>query len=289
MLGGTPEQRQWIGYEDPNTYRLPFPYPWSLWNEKGKRISGRDKFHQDIEELKLKGVDFRKDICGFILEAYIGWGAVLFPIDYIQALTQFAKQNDILLAFDEIQGGFGRTGKLFVHQHYGVEPDLICCGKGMSSSLPLSAVLGRTRLMDLPDFGSMSSTHSANPLACAAGLANIEVIESMNLVTEAARKGEIIFPRLTEIQKSFGKLIPYVLGKGLLAALIFVDPVTGLPDPETASRICERAMHKGLLLVHTGRESIKLGPPLTIPDVALLEGLDVLAESVEEIVASRVA
>ena len=111
----------------------------------------------------------------------------------------------------------------------------------------------------------------------------------MNLVSEAERKGEILLSKLGEVQRRFRERIPYVLGKGLLAALILVDRTTGQPDAETASKVCERAMQKGLLVVHTGRESIKIGPPLTIPDAALLEGLDVLAESIEEIVTSRVS
>ena len=285
MLGGTTAQREWIGYEDPNIYRLPFPFPWVLHDQDGKPLSGREKFRQDIEALSAKNIDFKKDICGFILESYIGWGAVFYPKDYVEALVEFSRENRILVAFDEIQSGFGRTGKLFGYQHYGVDPDLICCGKGMSSSLPLSAVLGRASIMDIPDLGSMSSTHSANPLVCAAGLANLEAIESMDLVSESQRKGRILFSRLTEIQEQFSKRISHVLGRGLITALILIDPVTGMPDERTASQVCEKAMQKGLLVVHTGRESIKLGPPLTIPDAALLEGLDVLAEALGEVVA----
>lgn len=281
MLGGTPALRSWIGYEDPNIHRLPFPYPWSL---KNRGISGQQMFQQDIERLERKGVDFQKDICGFIIETYIGWSAAFYPTDYIQALVKFARENNILVAFDEIQGGFGRTGKLFAYQHYGVEPDLICCGKGMSSSLPLSAVLGRKSIIDIPEMGSMSSTHSANPLSCAAGLANIEALESLNLISESQRKGKILFSNLEELQKRFPKRIAYVLGKGMLAALILATN-SGEPDADTASKICEKAMHKGLLVVHTGRESIKLGPPLTIPDSALLEGLTALAESISEVVS----
>ena len=98
--------------------------------------------------------------------------------------------------------------------------------------------------MDLPEVGSMSSTHSANPLVCAAGLANVEVIESMNLISESQRKGKILFSRLTEIQERFQERISYVLGKGLVAALILIDPVTGLPDGRTASQVCEKAFAK---------------------------------------------
>jgi 4-aminobutyrate aminotransferase / (S)-3-amino-2-methylpropionate transaminase / 5-aminovalerate transaminase len=138
--------------------------------------------------------------------------------------------------------------------------------------------------MDLPDIGSMSSTHSANPLCCAAGLANIEFIESHNLVDESKRKGKILIEGLKAIRKKFPDRISEVLGKGLVAAILITDPKTRLPDPLTASLICEKAMHKGLILVHTGRESIKMGPPLTIPDEALFEGLKVLEESIQEIV-----
>jgi 4-aminobutyrate aminotransferase-like enzyme len=286
MLGGIPAAREWIGYEDPNIFRLPFPYPWQINDEKGRQISGKELFSAHIEQLRQRGINPETEICGFILESYIGWGAVFFPVDYVKALVAFARKYDIIITFDEIQAGFGRTGKLFAYQHYDVEPDIICCGKGISSSLPLSAVLGTRKIMDLPDIGSMSSTHSANPLCCAAGLANIGFIESHNLVAESERKGKILMECLEAIQRKYPDNISETFGKGLLAALLIRDPKTKLADPLTASLICEKAMQKGLLLVHTGRESIKIGPPLTIPDEALLEGLKVLEESIQEIVRS---
>lgn len=284
MLGGTPAAREWIGYEDPHIWRLPFPYPWTLKGEKGQLVSGETLFSAHIEQLKQTGINPETDICGFMLESYIGWGAVFFPVDYVKALVAYARKHNIIVTFDEIQSGFGRTGTLFAYEHYGVEPDMICCGKGISSSLPLSAVLGSQKIMDLPDIGSMSSTHSANPLCCAAGLANIEFIESNNLVAESSRKGRILLLGLEAIQKKYPNHISKVLGKGLVAAILITDPRTGLPDPLTASLICEKALHKGLILVHTGRESIKMGPPLTIPDEALIEGLTVLDESIQEII-----
>jgi len=153
----------------------------------------------------------------------------------------------------------------------------------LSASLPLSGVLGRKEIMDLPAAGSMSSTHSANPICCAAALANLEEIEGKNLVKESERKGVILHFRLQKLQEKFPEYISYVFGKGLLAALIITNPETRQADGARASRICERAMQKGLLLVHTGRESIKMGPPLTILDEALLEGVAVLGECFEEI------
>lgn len=284
MLGGNPQSRSWIGYEDPNIYRLPFPYPW-LKDEKNKENESfwTDKFYSDLKILKELGVDFKKDICGIIIESYIGWGAIMAPNDYITELVKFAGENEILVAFDEIQGGFGRTGKMFTYEHYNVIPDLVCCGKGISSSLPLSAVIGRREIMDIPEIGSMSSTHSANPLSCAAGLANIQAMEEMDLINEAARKGEILRAALEKLKTEFPQYIKHIFGKGLVYALIIVDPTTGLPNPDIANRVSETAMQKGLLLVHTGRESIKIGPPLTIPDDALTEGVEVLAESFREV------
>lgn len=286
MMGGSPASRAWVGGEYDNFTRLTIPYYWEL-EEHG--ITGADRFAQDLETLKARGINPVTDVCGLIMESYIGWGAIFFPKDYVQAWAQYAKQNSIVLTFDEIQAGFGRTGKLFAYEHYEVEPDLICCGKGMSSSLPLSGVLGSAELMDLPDVGSMSSTHSANPLVCAAGLANLEFIEEANLVVEAARKGKVLHNALNQLQKRFPDRIKHVIGKGMVAALILVDPKTGAPDAETCNAVAEIAMQKGLILVHTGRESIKMGPPLTIPDEAILEGVSVIGESLEQAIGKQAA
>ncbi len=273
MLRGDPKSSAWVGYKDPNIHHLIFPYPWNP-----------REFKKDIEELQKKEGFDADDICGFMIEPYQGWAGNLFPKEYIKELFTFARKHNSLVTFDEIQGGFGRTGRLFVYQHYDVEPDLVCLGKALSGSLPLSAVVGRKEIMDLPDVGSMSSTHSANPLCCAAGLANLEEIEAKNLVEESRRKGEILHSRLNELKEKFSDYISYIFGKGLLAALIITNPENHEPDGSIASRICEKAMQKGLLLVHTGRESIKIGPPLTIPDEALIEGIEVLEECFEEII-----
>ncbi len=231
-----------------------------------------------MKKLIAQGVDPKTDLCGFMLETFQGWGAVFYPKDYVQAIEAFCRKNQMLLTFDEMQAGFARTGKLFGYQHYDVEPDLICCGKGMGGGFPLSGVLGRAEIMDLPSVGNMSSTHSANPVVCAAGIAVIDEIETRKLVSETERKGKILFERLNQIKEKFPEHISYVLGKGLIAAVIFREGT--LP-----SRVSECAIQKGLLVVHTGRESIKIGPPLVITDEALIEGLDVLESSIAEQVA----
>lgn len=281
MLKGDLRQSAWIGYRDPNMHHLPFPYPWTAKDSFDKKYDWAKCFREDMNALKVKGLNF-DNIAGFMIESYLGWGAIFYPIEYIKALADFAKEHGCLITFDEIQGGFGRSGKLFIYQHYDVEPDLLCLGKALSGSLPLSAVIGSQKIMDLPEFGSMSSTHSANPLCCAAGLANLEAIESGKLIAESARKGSILHQRLSELKKKYADRISWIFGKGLLAGVLFKDPETGNPDGFFASRVCEKAMQRGLLLVHTGRESIKIGPPLTIPDEALEEGLDVFDEAIAE-------
>jgi len=122
------------------------------------------------------------DIAGFMIETFQGWGAVFYPKDYIQALERFAKSKEILISFDEMQSGFTRTGKMYGYEHYDIEADLLCLGKGISNGVPLSAVIGSAEIMDLPDIGEMSSTHSANPISCAAGLATLDEIENKILL-----------------------------------------------------------------------------------------------------------
>jgi 4-aminobutyrate aminotransferase-like enzyme len=271
-------QRDWIGYQDADIHHIPFPYPWAL-----DCASPEAFLEAGISKLSSSGIDLSRDICGFMLETFQGWGAVFYPPEFVKAIETLCRKYNILLAFDEMQAGFGRTGAAFGFQHYGVIPDLIACGKGMGGGVSLSGVLGRAEIMDLPDIGNMSSTHSANPLVCAAGMAVIEEIESRNLIDEAARKGEILFKALHELQLLYPKRIERLLGKGLIAAVLFRHPETGAPDPQFASRVAELCMQKGLLVVHTGRESIKIGPPLTISDSALSEGVSVLGEAISEI------
>lgn len=274
MLGGTAEGRSWIGYDDPNIHRLPFPHP--------GEADGRAMAREHIGMLLDRGLDPDRDLCGILLESYVGWGAIFFDPNYVQEMADFARGHDLLLGFDEIQAGFGRTGRMFAYEHYGVEPDLVLCGKAMSGGIPLSAVLGRREIMDLPPFGSMSSTHSANPVACAAGLAVLDSLTELDLIRESERKGAILHGELTRIAARFPE-VSAVHGRGMVAALILADPETGAPLDHDASQVCETAMRAGLLLVHTGRESIKIGPPLTISDSALKEGLGVLEEALAQV------
>ena len=278
MMSGNKIQKEWVGYLDPNIHHLPFPYPWKM-----NKLTGKEFFNKSLEILDKKNINLSTDICGFMLETFQGWGAVFYPIDFVEAIREIADQNNILVAFDEMQSGFGRTGKKFGYEHYNVHADLLCCGKGIASGFPLSAVIGKKEIMDLPDVGNMSSTHSANPIVCAAGLATLKEIENLDLVNETDRKSKILFKKLNKIKETYPDRISGVFGKGLIAAVLFKKLGSDEPDYEFPSMICEKSMQKGVLFVHTGRESIKLGPPLTITDEALLEGIEVLDEVIHEL------
>jgi len=279
MMSGNPSQKDWIGYHDPNIHHIPFPYPWAL---DGK--TGADFLKIGLGKLQKSGIDLENDICGFMLETFQGWGAVFYPKDFVKAIEDICKKFNILLTFDEMQSGFARTGKKFGYEHYGVQADLLCCGKGIASGFPLSAVIGPTKIMDLPDVGNMSSTHSANPFVCAAGIATLEEIKRLDLVQETERKGRIFFEKLNELKERYPDRISWVLGSGLISALIFKIPGKQEPDTIFPSLVSEKAMQKGLLVVHTGRESIKLAPPLTITDDAIREGVEVLDECIHEVI-----
>jgi len=282
MMGGDPALKEWIGYVDPQIYQIPFPFcqrcPWG--KDEYKRC-GEECFQKGIGQLRNHGVELNR-IAGFMVESYQAWGVVFYPDDYIQALRAWADSHQALVTFDEVQAGFGRTGKLFAFEYYGVEADLACCGKGITSSLPMSAVLGRAEILDIPLPGSMSSTHTGSPLCCAAALANIQVIEEEGLVEAANRTGKVLKSHLTEIQKSHPDRVHCVLGRGLVYALHMVHPVTKELDTELADRIVEKATQKGLLMVHTGHGTLKIAPPLSIPEEAVVEGVAVLREAIDE-------
>ncbi len=276
MAGGYHAQKNWIGYLDPNMAHIPFPYPWVM---EESNLSGGQMLEKHLDSLKQKGVDL-DGIVAFILETYQGWGGIFYPTDYVQALRKWTRERDILLIFDEIQAGFGRTGKLFGYEHYGVEADLVTCGKGVSGSVPLSLVLGRADLIDLDP--AYTSSHGGHPIACAAGLANIEIFEKEQLVAESARKGKIVREQIDVWRKRLPHRIGRTCGAGLLWG-IFLTDTGGELDPDFCQRVIERCLEKGVFHISTGRGTIKLGPPLSIPDDALVEGLTVTGDAIVEV------
>jgi 4-aminobutyrate aminotransferase / (S)-3-amino-2-methylpropionate transaminase / 5-aminovalerate transaminase len=280
MMGGKQKEKHWIGFEDPNIYHIPFPFNDTCpWKESSQHECNETCFRKSMNELK-KTLDF-STVAGFMIESYQGWGAMFYPLSYISELKKWCNENNVLIICDEIQSGFGRTGKLFAFEHYELKPDIVCCGKGISSSLPLSAVLSRRELLDGDP--SLNSTHGGNPLCCAATLASLDVIEEEDLVNESERKGKIMFKELEKIYQKYPKTIKTISGKGLVAAIHVGNSTTNQLDSNMGDKIIEKCMQKGLLMVRTGTGTIKIGPPLNIPDDALLEGISIIEESIKEL------
>lgn len=276
QLSSNEAQKDWLFTRDPDFIYLPFPYPWNLEDPIQQLLLA-------INSLEAHGIDISKDICGFMLETFQGWGALFYPKDFVKKVATIAKDIGALLCFDEMQAGFGRTGKPFGFMHYEVSPDLICCGKGMGGGLPVSGVIGRGVIMDLPAVGNMSSTHSGNPLMCSAGLAVLQEIQEKNLCLKADQNGNVLREGLESLCQEFPGMLFGTYGEGLVRSLIFKNSrMNESGSSESAARLAstvvELCFRRGVLLVHTGRESIKFGPPLTIPSDAIEEAIEVLRD-----------
>ncbi len=212
-----------------------------------------------------------RNVAGVILETYQGGSAAFAPVEYMRALREWCTRNGALLVCDEVQAGFGRTGTMFGFEHYGIVPDLATFGKGISSSLPLAAVVGRADIMDLHPPGSMTSTHTGNPVCCAAALASINLVVKEDLAGNACRMGAIMHSELRRLGSRFPQ-IGCVDGKGLVAGIACVKPGTKDPDGDLAWKVVERCIEKGVLLfspVGFGGGTVKICPPLVINEEAL--------------------
>ena len=274
MIGGVPALKSWIGHLDPDMVQVPFP--------DGFRTADVS-FDLFRRTLAAHGVTPER-VAGVILETFQGGGASFAPTAYIQALAQWCREQRALLMFDEIQAGFGRTGRLFGFEHYGVVPDLMCCGKGISSSLPLSAVIGRPDVMDLYGPAEMTSTHTGNPICVVAALASVRRVVEGGLVENARRMGEVLLAGLRGIGERRRDLIAAVHGRGLVAGLHMVRRGGTEPDGDLAFSIVEKAFQKGLLMfapVGFGGATVKIAPPLCIGQEAVADGLAALAESID--------
>jgi 4-aminobutyrate aminotransferase/(S)-3-amino-2-methylpropionate transaminase len=278
MIGGLPALKHWIVNLDPDMHQAPFP--------DGFRVEDTS-FELFLKALAEAQVPAGR-VAGVILETFQGGSACFAPKAYMQALAGWCKEHQALLICDEIQAGFGRTGKLFGFEHYDIVPDLFCCGKGISSSLPLSAVIGRSEIMDLYGPAEMTSTHTGNPVCAVAALASIRKIVEGGLVKNAAEMGEALLGGLRAVAGCYPRIVGAVRGRGLVAGLHLVRAGTKEPDGDLAFAIVEKAFQKGLLLfapVGFGGATVKISPPLTITREAILDGLAALRESVEEAAA----
>jgi 4-aminobutyrate aminotransferase / (S)-3-amino-2-methylpropionate transaminase / 5-aminovalerate transaminase len=275
QIGGFSGQSDWIVNLDPDIHHVPFP--------DGYRTEDTS-FDLFLRTLSERGVT-PDQVAGVISETYQGVGPDFMPREYAQRLAAWCKQHNVLLMFDEVQSGFGRTGTLWGFEHYGVVPDVICCGKGISSSLPLGAVIGRAEIMDQFAPGSMTSTHTGNPICARAALASLKAIIEGGLIENARAMEAVLMPGLFAIQERHLEVVGCVHGKGLVAGLQMVHPGTKEPNPMLAHRIIERCFQKGLLFfapVGVGGGCVKVSPPLCITAPAIEDGLHALGEAVDE-------
>jgi 4-aminobutyrate aminotransferase / (S)-3-amino-2-methylpropionate transaminase / 5-aminovalerate transaminase len=279
QAGGIPSLKEWIVNLDSGFVQIPFP--------DGFRTpdTSFDLFERSLRELHVEP----QNVAGVILETYQGGSSAFAPPAYMQALRQWCTGHKALLVCDEVQAGFGRTGTMWGFEHYGIAPDLATFGKGISSSLPLAAVAGRPDVMDLHPAGSMTSTHTGNPVCCAAALASIDLVVKENLADNARRMGDILHAKLGALKARFPQ-IGAVDGKGLVAGLACVVPGKKDPDGDLAFDVIERCVEKGVLMfspVGFGGGTVKIAPPLVINEAAILESVAVLEEAFAQAVAGK--
>lgn len=221
-----------------------------------------------------------KRVAAIIFEPVQGEGGFnVAPTDFVRALRAVCDEHGILLIADEVQTGFGRTGKLFAMEHYDVAPDLTTMAKSLAGGMPLSAVCGRAEVMDAPAPGGLGGTYAGNPLAVASALAVLDVLEGEKLIERGAELGQRLMTRLESLRPRVPQ-IAEVRGVGAMVAVEFRQ-ADGSPDPDFTRTVQNRALEKGLLLLSCGvyGNVIRFLFPLTIQDAVMDEGLDILAEA----------
>jgi 4-aminobutyrate aminotransferase/(S)-3-amino-2-methylpropionate transaminase len=227
-------------------------------------------------------------VAAVIIEPQLGEGGFIpAPPAFLQRLRTFTFTHGIVLIVDEIQSGFGRSGRMFAYEHAGIDPDLVTLAKSLGGGLPLSAVVGRAEIMDAPLPGGLGGTYAGNPVACAAALAVLDVFETEHIVERGAANGRRLRSTLLRLQSDI-PAIGDVRGLGCMLAIELVrDPVTREPDAACADRIVEKARQKGLLLLKAGafKNVVRLLPPLTSSDEEIEQGGRILDAAIRDSVA----
>ena len=266
----------------PEIYHLPYPMPYH-----GVTV---EHALQALEQLFKADVDPAR-VAAIIIEPVLGEGGFYAaPPELLRRLRTVCDSHGIVLIADEIQSGFGRTGRMFAIEHAGVEPDLITIAKSVAGGVPLSAVTGRADIMDAPPPGGLGGTYAGSPLGCAAGLAVLEVIRDEQLLTRAQDIGRFMSSRLKGLQVRF----PCVGEVRALGAMVAVELVKNgradAPDPELTRALVQAAGRRGLILLSCGMYAnvIRFLAPLTIPDALLKEGFRLFEQALDEVAASAV-
>jgi 4-aminobutyrate aminotransferase len=232
-----------------------------------------------IDEQVLSQVLPHQDVAAILVETIQGEGGYIVPTPgFFPALRELCDRYDILLIVDEVQSGMGRTGKLWAIEHFGIEPDIICAGKGIASGIPLGAIIARKSIATWPQ-GSHGNTYGGNPIACVAALETLDLIQN-GYMQNAVEVGSFALDALHEIQvrhPSMGE----VRGMGLMIGSEFVmDRETKEPAHDLAERIAHEAFRRGLLTLTCGKSSIRISPPLSISKQEIEEGLEIFEEAI---------
>ena len=268
-----------LGPFAPEIYRVPFPYVY--------RGIGAAEALAALERAFSTQVA-AEQVAAIVLEPVQGEaGFIVPPQEFVTGIRSICDEHGIVLIADEVQTGYGRTGRMFGIEHFGVEPDLITVAKSIAAGLPLSGVLGKAEIMDAPGESAVGGTYVGNPVAQAAALAVLDVFEEEGLVERAEHIGETIRGRMLGWQERYPQ-IGDVRGLGAMLAIEYVrDPVTKEPAPELASGVAEAAAQRGLLLLKAGTYSNcnRVLCPLVITDAELDEALDAWEESLDAVLA----
>lgn len=278
LAGGVPSLADWIPKELSHKFIHHVPFPDGIY-------SNVSEFNSFTHTLDTNNIEYN-DISAVIIECYQGGVGSFVPSAYMNDLVQWCKNNNIILIVDEIQSGCGRTGKFWAYEHYGIQPDIILAGKGISSSLPLSALIAREDIINLCDIGTLNTTHSGNAVCCAAANANLEFIESNRLVENAFNMGQILSTELNKISQKFTDKIRAFYSKGLIACIHVGNQETKKSNNILAKKIVNECLKNGLMLYYPGGPdgaTIKIAPPLTINKELLINGCDIIMKVLEQV------
>ncbi|HED04433.1 MAG TPA: 4-aminobutyrate--2-oxoglutarate transaminase, partial [Candidatus Fraserbacteria bacterium] len=255
-------------------YRLPYPNPY------------RNPISTRQWERQLVSLVSPAEVAAIVVEPIQGEGGFVVPSDgFLAYLRQLCDREGIVLIADEVQSGMGRTGKFFAHEHFGVEPDLVCLGKSLASGLPLSGVLGVSEVIDAVGDSGIGGTYVGNPIACAAGLAVLDVMEEEKLLERAQTIGRYLQERFSEMQQRY-PLVGDVRGLGAMQALEFVsDRQSKEPAGAQTAQIVQEALDHGVIIAKAGLSGnvIRMLLPLVTSDAELAEGLDVLEQAIKTV------
>ena len=268
-----------LGPFAPEVYRVPFP------NEY-RGVTAADALAA-LERALLSQVA-AETVAAIVVEPVQGEGGfIVAPLEFMHGVRALCDRHGIVMVVDEVQTGYGRTGRMFAIEHYGVEPDLITVAKSIAAGLPLSGVLGKAEIMDAPGDSAVGGTYVGNPVAQAAALAVLDVFEDERLVERAEHIGQVMHGRMLEWQERHPQ-IGDVRGLGAMLAIELVeDPETKQPAPALASAVAEQAAERGLLLLKAGTHSncLRVLCPLVITDAELDEALGAWEEALEAVLA----